>query len=334
MEDTGSLFPSLVAAGHAASLALVWYWRRRREGTGDSDERDRVQKKTFTKWVNKHLLKHWRAEAQRHVNDLYEDLRDGHNLISLLEVLSGDKLPRERDVVRSLRLPREKGRMRFHKLQNVQIALNYLKHRQVKLVNIRNDDIADGNPKLTLGLIWTIILHFQISDIQVTGQSEDMTAKEKLLLWSQRMVEGYQGLRCENFTASWRDGRLFNAIIHRHKPMLIDMSRVHRQSNLENLEQAFTVAERELGVTRLLDPEDVDVPQPDEKSIITYVSSLYDAMPRVPEPQDGVKANELQLRWQEYYELVTLLLQWMRQHTGSFEERRVPASYEEIEVRT
>jgi hypothetical protein len=57
----------------------------------------------------------------------------------------------------------------------------------------------------------------QISDIQVTGQSEDMTAKEKLLLWSQRMVEGYQGLRCDNFTTSWRDGRLFNAIIHRHK---------------------------------------------------------------------------------------------------------------------
>ncbi|MEQ2287347.1 hypothetical protein AMECASPLE_011466 [Ameca splendens] len=169
------------------------------------DERDRVQKKTFTKWVNKHLMKHWKAEAQRHITDLYEDLRDGHNLISLLEVLSGETLPRE------------KGRMRFHKLQNVQIALDFLKHRQVKLVNIRNDDIADGNPKLTLGLIWTIILHFQISDIQVNGQSDDMTAKEKLLLWSQRMVEGYQGLRCDNFTTSWRDGRLFNAIIHKHR---------------------------------------------------------------------------------------------------------------------
>ncbi|XP_066193707.1 plectin isoform X4 [Sylvia atricapilla] len=291
-----------------------------RAAEGRKDERDRVQKKTFTKWVNKHLIKHWRPEAQRHVNDLYEDLRDGHNLISLLEVLSGDTLPRE------------KGRMRFHKLQNVQIALNYLKHRQVKLVNIRNDDIADGNPKLTLGLIWTIILHFQISDIQVTGQSEDMTAKEKLLLWSQRMVEDYQGLRCDNFTTSWRDGRLFNAIIHRHRPMLIDMSRVYRQSNLENLDQAFTVAERDLGVTRLLDPEDVDVAQPDEKSIITYVSSLYDAMPRVPEVQDGVKANELQLRWQEYYEVVTGLLQWSRQHSALFEERRLPASYEEIEI--
>lgn len=57
----------------------------------------------------------------------------------------------------------------------------------------------------------------QISDIQVNGQSDDMTAKEKLLLWSQRMVEGYQGLRCDNFTSSWRDGKLFSAIIHKHR---------------------------------------------------------------------------------------------------------------------
>ncbi|CAL8298884.1 unnamed protein product [Lota lota] len=280
-----------------------------------ADERDRVQKKTFTKWVNKHLIK-----AQRHITDLYEDLRDGHNLISLLEVLSGETLPRE------------KGRMRFHKLQNVQIALDFLKHRQVKLVNIRNDDIADGNPKLTLGLIWTIILHFQISDIQVNGQSDNMTAKEKLLLWSQRMVEGYQGLRCDNFTTCWRDGKLFNAIIHKHRPTLINMNKVYRQSNQENLEQAFSVAERDLGVTRLLDPEDVDVPHPDEKSILTYVSSVYDVMPRVPNVQEGVKANELELRWQEYYELVTVLLQWIRHHILVFEERKFPASYEEIEV--
>lgn len=36
---------------------------------------------------------------------------------------------------------------------------------------------------------------------------------------------------------------------------MIDMGLVYRQSNQENLEQAFSVAERELGVTRLLDPE-------------------------------------------------------------------------------
>jgi len=53
--------------------------------------------------------------------------------------------------------------MRFHMLQNAQMALDFLRYKKIKLVNIRAEDIVDGNPKLTLGLIWTIILHFQVS---------------------------------------------------------------------------------------------------------------------------------------------------------------------------
>ncbi|XP_064364668.1 dystonin isoform X5 [Dromaius novaehollandiae] len=279
-----------------------------------ADERDKVQKKTFTKWINQHLMK-----VRKHVNDLYEDLRDGHNLISLLEVLSGDTLPRE------------KGRMRFHRLQNVQIALDYLKKRQVKLVNIRNDDITDGNPKLTLGLIWTIILHFQISDIHVTGESEDMSAKERLLLWSQQTTEGYAGIRCENFTTCWRDGRLFNAIIHKYRPDLIDMNTVAVQSNLANLEHAFFVAEK-LGVARLLDPEDVDVSSPDEKSVITYVSSLYDAFPKVPEGGEGISANDVEVKWVEYQNMVNYLMQWIRHHVSIMSDRTFPNNPVELKA--
>ncbi|XP_019393119.1 PREDICTED: dystonin isoform X10 [Crocodylus porosus] len=279
-----------------------------------ADERDKVQKKTFTKWINQHLMK-----VRKHVNDLYEDLRDGHNLISLLEVLSGDTLPRE------------KGRMRFHRLQNVQIALDYLKKRQVKLVNIRNDDITDGNPKLTLGLIWTIILHFQISDIHVTGESEDMSAKERLLLWTQQTTEGYAGIRCENFTTCWRDGRLFNAIIHKYRPDLIDMNTVAVQSNLANLEHAFYVAEK-LGVARLLDPEDVDVSSPDEKSVITYVSSLYDAFPKVPEGGEGISANDVEVKWVEYQNMVNYLIQWIRHHVTIMSDRTFPNNPVELKA--
>ncbi|KAM9156686.1 dystonin isoform 13-T13 [Pangshura tecta] len=279
-----------------------------------ADERDKVQKKTFTKWINQHLMK-----VRKHVNDLYEDLRDGHNLISLLEVLSGDTLPRE------------KGRMRFHRLQNVQIALDYLKKRQVKLVNIRNDDITDGNPKLTLGLIWTIILHFQISDIHVTGQSEDMSAKERLLLWTQQTAEGYAGIRCENFTTCWRDGKLFNAIIHKYRPDLIDMNTVAVQSNLANLEHAFYVAEK-LGVTRLLDPEDVDVSSPDEKSVITYVSSLYDAFPKVLEGSEGINANDVEVKWVEYQNMVNYLIQWIRHYITIMSDRIFPNNPVELKA--
>ncbi|XP_047459857.1 dystonin isoform X23 [Mugil cephalus] len=314
-----------------------------------ADERDRVQKKTFTKWINQHLLK-----VRKHINDLYEDLRDGHNLISLLEVLSGDTLPRERDFLKTLRLvsgteacaveqhgdtvdddddkgPRERGRMRFHRLQNVQIALDYLKRRQVKLVNIRNDDITDGNPKLTLGLIWTIILHFQISEIHVTGESEDMTAKERLLLWSKQITEGYVGVRCDNFTTSWRDGRLFNAIIHKYRPDLVDMSRVSAQTNRSNLEQAFCVAEQ-LGVARLLDPEDVDVQSPDEKSVITYVSTLYDAFPKVPDGVDGINANDVDIKWVEYQNMIKYLSQWIKHNVAIMSDRSFPNNPVELKA--
>lgn len=57
--------------------------------------------------------------------------------------------------------------MRVHKLQNVQNALDFLQvKRRIKLVNIRNDEIVDGNQKLILGLIWTLILHFQVHSLK------------------------------------------------------------------------------------------------------------------------------------------------------------------------
>ncbi|XP_048086148.1 plectin-like [Alosa alosa] len=158
--DPTVVTPILFIAAHFLTAAGVWLYRRRR--ARHADERDRVQKKTFTKWVNKHLIK-----VRKHITDLYEDLRDGHNLISLLEVLSGVTLRKGVSTMRRVCVSRAPpliltgGEEEDGDQGNVQIALDFLKQRQVKLVNIRNDDITDGNPKLTLGLIWTIILHFQ-----------------------------------------------------------------------------------------------------------------------------------------------------------------------------
>ncbi|CAM9705372.1 unnamed protein product [Lampetra planeri] len=277
------------------------------------DERERVQKKTFTKWVNSHLVK-----SKRQVNDLYEDLRDGHNLISLLELLSGEMLPRER------------GSMLVHKMQNIKIALDFMQRRQIKLVNIRSDDIAEGNPKLTLGLIWTIILHFQVSDIQVGEQHRDLGAKERLLLWVRRVVQEYPDLRCDNFTTSWRDGRLFNAIIHRHRPDLLDMKKVYQQNNQQNLEQAFSLAEQNLRVPRLLDTEDVDVKSPEEKSVVTYVAALYEAFPKIP--ADGITIYEVDKKWKEYETKISFLLSWIKEKMQKVESQGSTMSQEELKI--
>ncbi|XP_035476316.2 microtubule-actin cross-linking factor 1 isoform X21 [Scophthalmus maximus] len=171
----------------------------------------------------------------------------------------------------------------------------------------------------------------QISEIYVSGESGDLTAKEKLLIWSQQATEGYPGLRCVNFTSSWSDGRMFNALLHRYRPDLIDMEVVSRQGNRENLEQAFDIAES-LGVTSLLDAEDVDVPCPDEKSVITYVSSIYDAFPKIPEGGEGIAAHEVDPRWSEYQSRFSSLLQWSRQQTALMANKNFPQNPVELKA--
>uniref|UniRef100_A0A8C3V1Q1 Spectrin beta, non-erythrocytic 2 n=1 Tax=Catharus ustulatus TaxID=91951 RepID=A0A8C3V1Q1_CATUS len=222
--------------------------------------REAVQKKTFTKWVNSHLAR------GAHLGDLYSDLRDGRLLLSLLEGLSGETLPRP-----------TRGRMRIHCLENVEKALRFLRQQRVHLENVGSHDIVDGNPRLTLGLVWTIILRFQIQDISVeTGDTrERKSAKDALLAWCQMKTAGYPNVNVQNFTTSWRDGLAFCALIHRHRPELLDVASLRGANALHNLHSAFAVAERELGVTRLLDPEDVAVEQPDERSVLTYVAALY-----------------------------------------------------------
>uniref|UniRef100_A0A671MD44 Spectrin beta chain n=1 Tax=Sinocyclocheilus anshuiensis TaxID=1608454 RepID=A0A671MD44_9TELE len=230
------------------------------------DEREAVQKKTFTKWVNSIL-----ARVSCRISDLYLDLRDGRMLIKLLEVLSGERLPKP-----------TKGRMRIHCLENVDKALQFLKEQRVHLENMGSHDIVDGNHRLILGLIWTIILRFQIQDIIVetgqadqTGRQETRSAKDALLLWCQMKTAGYPNVNITNFTTSWKDGMAFNALIHKHRPDLVDYGNLRRSNPTHNLQQAFNVAEKKLGVTKLLDPEDVFTENPDEKSIITYVVAFY-----------------------------------------------------------
>ncbi|KQS62678.1 uncharacterized protein Dere_GG22462, isoform N [Drosophila erecta] len=302
-----------------------------------ADERDAIQKKTFTKWVNKHLKKHWKyaktytmlhvcvttngipccsQSANRRVVDLFEDLRDGHNLLSLLEVLSGEHLPRE------------KGKMRFHMLQNAQMALDFLRYKKIKLVNIRAEDIVDGNPKLTLGLIWTIILHFQISDI-VVGKEDNVSAREALLRWARRSTARYPGVRVNDFTSSWRDGLAFSALVHRNRPDLLDWRKARNDRPRERLETAFHIVEKEYGVTRLLDPEDVDTNEPDEKSLITYISSLYDVFPEPPSIHP-LFDMESQRRVHEYRDLAQQFIYWCREKTAYLQERSFPPTLIEM----
>ncbi|XP_006860931.1 PREDICTED: spectrin beta chain, non-erythrocytic 2 [Chrysochloris asiatica] len=285
-----------------------------------ADEREAVQKKTFTKWVNSHL-----ARVTCRVGDLYSDLRDGRNLLRLLEVLSGETLPKP-----------TKGRMRIHCLENVDKALQFLKEQRVHLENMGSHDIVDGNHRLTLGLVWTIILRFQIQDISVETEDnkEKKSAKDALLLWCQMKTAGYPNVNVHNFTTSWRDGLAFNAIVHKHRPDLLDFEALKKCNAHYNLQNAFNLAEKELGLTKLLDPEDVNVDQPDEKSIITYVATYYHYFSKMKAlAVEGKRigkvldhALEAERLVEKYESLASELLQWIEQTIVTLNDRQLANS--------
>uniref|UniRef100_A0A8C4HRR3 Spectrin beta chain n=1 Tax=Dicentrarchus labrax TaxID=13489 RepID=A0A8C4HRR3_DICLA len=272
-----------------------------------ADEREAVQKKTFTKWVNSHL-----SRVSCRITDLYMDLRDGRMLIKLLEVLSGERLPKP-----------TKGRMRIHCLENVDKALQFLKEQRVHLENMGSHDIVDGNHRLTLGLIWTIILRFQIQDISVETEDnkEKKSAKDALLLWCQMKTAGYPNVNIHNFSTSWRDGMAFNALIHKHRPDLIDFDKLKKSNAHYNLQNAFNLAEQHLGLTKLLDAEDISVDHPDEKSIITYVVTYYHYFSKMKALKvEGKRigkvldnAIETEKMIEKYESLASDLLEWIEQ---------------------
>ena len=80
--------------------------------------------------------------------------------------------------------------MCIHKLQNVQAALECLERHHVRLVGITSNHIVDRNQKLLLGLVWTMIFHFQLSN----GNNDRVyqpqwKVKSELLRWAQTAVE-------------------------------------------------------------------------------------------------------------------------------------------------
>uniref|UniRef100_A0A6I8QT74 Actinin alpha 4 n=1 Tax=Xenopus tropicalis TaxID=8364 RepID=A0A6I8QT74_XENTR len=273
---------------------------------------EKQQRKTFTAWCNSHLRK-----AGTQIENIDEDFRDGLKLMLLLEVISGERLPKP-----------ERGKMRVHKINNVNKALDFIASKGVKLVSIGAEEIVDGNTKMTLGMIWTIILRFAIQDISV----EETSAKEGLLLWCQRKTAPYKNVNVQNFHISWKDGLAFNALIHRHRPELIEYDKLRKDDPVTNLNNAFEVAERYLDIPKMLDAEDiVGTLRPDEKAIMTYVSCFYHAFSGAQKAETAANRickvlavnQENEHLMEDYEKLASDLLEWIRR-TIPWLENRVP----------
>uniref|UniRef100_A0A8C9PRW9 Calmin n=1 Tax=Spermophilus dauricus TaxID=99837 RepID=A0A8C9PRW9_SPEDA len=269
-----------------------------------SVERENVQKRTFTRWINLHLEK---CDPPLEVTDLFVDIQDGKILMALLEVLSGRNLLHEY----------KSSSHRIFRLNNIAKALKFLEDSNVKLVSIDAAEIADGNPSLVLGLIWNIILFFQIKELTgnlnrnspssslspgsggtdsdssypptpTTERNVAISVKDQrkaiktLLAWVQRKTRKY-GVAVQDFAGSWRSGLAFLAVIKAIDHSLVDMKQA--------LEDSAAVGKPCVLLTPVSLLTDIMVDTPDEQSIVTYVAQFLERFPEL-EAEDFVDLDK------------------------------------------
>ncbi|XP_038164691.1 filamin-B isoform X4 [Cyprinodon tularosa] len=221
----------------------------------------KIQQNTFTRWINEHL-----KCVNKRIGDLQLDLGDGLRLIALLEVLSQKKMYRKYH---------SRPNFRQMKLENVSVALEFLEKENIKLVSIDSKAIVDGNLKLILGLIWTLILHYSISMPVWEGEdqeAESKTPKQRLLGWIQHKVPD---LPITNFSQDWRDGKALGALVDSCAPGLCpDWETWDSVRPVDNASEAMQLADDWLGIPQVIAPEEIIDPSVDEQSVMTYLSQF------------------------------------------------------------
>ncbi|KAK4872119.1 hypothetical protein RN001_016243 [Aquatica leii] len=226
----------------------------------------KIQQNTFTRWANEHL-----KTVQKHIGNLETDLSDGLRLITLIEVLSGKKLPKHT----------KRPAFRSQKLENVSVALKFLQEDEnIRIVNIDSSHIVDCKLKLILGLIWTLILHYSISLPMWEGEEEvtnghGSTPKQRLLNWIQNKIPD---LPITNFTADWTTGKAVGALVDAVAPGLCpDWTDWNTNDSIQNAAEAMGLADDWLSIPQLIKPEEMVNPNIDEQSMMTYLSQYPNA---------------------------------------------------------
>jgi hypothetical protein len=191
------------------------------------------------------------------IDNLTTDLESGVFLLNLLEIISGKPVAANYN---------KAPKMRVQKIENVNFSLNFLTKEGIKLVGIDGGNIVDGNLKLILGLIWIIILRFQI---QV---QEGNSARQELLDWVRSQIPEYN---INNFGADWSSGRAICSLGEVIQPGQMDLPRDFKANPVDNCQMGLQKAHDNMKIPQLIDAEDM-ANAPDELAMMTYISYYRD----------------------------------------------------------
>jgi actinin alpha len=216
-----------------------------------------TQIKAFSRWANKYL-----ARRELSILNITTELSDGVKFINLIEILTNETITQNWHSA-----PTSQAQMH----ENCTIALNYLTNvRKFRLLGVTADHIVENNVKITLGLVFTLIMKFSVEDISV----EEATARDALIIWCKKNTNGYENVNITNFTSSWANGFAFCALIDHFRPDILRFDTLNLGDHAGTATRAFDAC-RALGIPVLLDANDICDISPDEKSIIAQCAEFF-----------------------------------------------------------
>ncbi|XP_038171952.1 plastin-3 isoform X2 [Arvicola amphibius] len=119
------------------------------------------EERTFRNWMNS-------LGVNPHVNHLYADLQDALVILQLYERI---KIPVDWSKVNKPPYPKLGANMK--KLENCNYAVELGKHpAKFSLVGIGGQDLNDGNPTLTLALVWQLMRRYTLNVLEDLGEGQ------------------------------------------------------------------------------------------------------------------------------------------------------------------
>ncbi|KAJ5069992.1 spectrin/filamin related cytoskeletal protein [Anaeramoeba ignava] len=225
-----------------------------------SQEWVRLQRKIFSRWVKQKLL---RTRPEIQVNDIVDDYKDGIVLLNLIEVLSESKFEGKYN---------QRPKMSVHRIDNLNNALKFAWSKGVDMkVKPSAEQLEKGDQKAALALTWGIMMKFIKIDDGSGGEA--LNAKDALMMWCKNKTAGYKGVEVTDFKKSFADGLALCAIIHKHRPKLIDFDSLDSSDPIKTLQVAQDAAEKYFALEKYITPDEIR--KLDENSMVVYVSEYY-----------------------------------------------------------
>merc|ERR1712154_84089 len=230
------------------------------------------EEKMFRNWMNS-------LGVRPHVNHLYSDLYNGLIIFQLMDYIKPGIVDWEKRVIREEKMSKMLSKRFQEVLSNCNYAVELARKLNLVIVGIAGSDIQEGNPTLTLAVVWQLMRSYTLSLLsRLNTSSGDPVMESEIVQWTNTRLQASGAETIRHFQEKKiRTGLPILQLIEAIQPGTVDWDNVVKgehldyQQCMDNAKYAVTMA-RKIGAPVYALPE--DIAEGKHKMIMTVFASL------------------------------------------------------------